>query len=148
MSEVKANPHILFIHTSWHCPAHFDSIRSLFYSHGFQSSCPALPANGVDPPIIGLKEDAECIREELRNLIDLENKEVLVVAHGYGGMVATEAVDARFGRQKRMAHGKKGGVVRLFYLCSFFPEVGQSLSRTVGAGVEDFLPPWVYVDVC
>lgn len=88
-------------------------------------------------------DDARCIRDELVKLVDEEHKDVIVVAHSYGGVVATQAVEQRFAKKIRENEGRKGGVVRLVYMCAFLLEVGQILPGAVGGS----LPPFVTLDV-
>jgi pimeloyl-ACP methyl ester carboxylesterase len=142
MSSTKPNPTVLFVIGSWHSPAHYDVVRDIFSKAGYETSCPALPSLGQFPPI-GLTEDAERIREELKTLVEKEEKEVIVVAHSYGGMVSTEALDKVFAIKKRQAQNKKGGIVGLMYVCAFIVEVGQSLVDPMGGG----LPPFITIQV-
>jgi hypothetical protein len=82
-----AKPTALFVHGSWHNPNHFRRVRDLFEAQGFPTSCPLHPSVGK-LPLIGLKEDAQCIRDEVKRLVE---EEEIVIAHSYGGIVATEA---------------------------------------------------------
>jgi hypothetical protein len=92
---------------------------------------------------MGLTEDAQCIREELKKLIESEQKDVLVIAHSYGGVVCTEAVDADLSRGMRQAKGLTGGVIHLIYMCAFLLPQNNSLASTFGGQ----LPPFIKIDV-
>jgi hypothetical protein len=65
------------------------------------------------------------------------------VAHSYGGVISTQAVEARFAKWSRGEEGRARGVVGILYLCAFLLEVGQSLAGAFGGS----LPPYVAVDV-
>jgi hypothetical protein len=95
-------------------------------------------------------EDAECIRSELTELIDAKSKDVVVLAHSYGGMVASQAIDSDFGKKVRESHGKSGGVVRIVYMCAFIVLKGESLGSALGGGPapDTKLPPFIPVAVC
>lgn len=142
MSSIKPNPTVLFVTGSWHSPAHFDAVRDVFSKAGYETSCPELPSLGQFPPI-GVKEDAQRIRDEVKTLVEEEEKEVIVVAHSYGGVVSTEALDKDFAKKERQAHGKKGGIVGLMYMCAFIIEAGQALVDPMGGS----LPPFITIQV-
>ena len=138
---MTTKPTILFIHGSWHNPAHFEGIRNLFESQGYPTSCPLQPSIDHRPPT-GLKEDAQVIQDELTKLIHKQQKEVLVVAHSYGGIVATESITQDLSINARREKGLKGGVLHILYMCAFLLVEGKSLASALGG-----LPPWIPVDV-
>jgi pimeloyl-ACP methyl ester carboxylesterase len=141
-----SKPTVLFIHGSWHSPAHFEPVRAVFEKAGYPTSCPRQPsAQGL--PTAGLAEDADSITSELVNLIEVEEREVIVVAHSYGGVIASQAVRQHFARPEREKLGKKGGVLEIVYMCAFLLEKGQSLIDALGIGKGDPLPPFMFVDV-
>ncbi|KAJ4358663.1 uncharacterized protein N0V89_003247 [Didymosphaeria variabile] len=140
-----AKPTVLFMHGSWHTPAHFAPVRAVFENAGYPTSCPRQPSTrGL--ATVGLAEDAERITSELVTLIEGEEKDVIVVAHSYGGVVATQAVRKRFARQEREKEGEKGGVLRIVYMCAFLLQDGENLMGAFGIGEGDALPPFIVVD--
>lgn len=88
-------------------------------------------------------DDARRITDELVRLVDIQNKNVVIVAHSYGGIVATQAAEARFSKASRDSNGKEGGLIRIIYLAAPLVPVGASLSTPLG-GV---MPPFIHVDV-
>lgn len=114
----------------------------LFEANGFPTPCPFQPSVGKLPPI-GLAEDAQCIRDELKKLVEVEQKDVIVVAHSYGGIVTTQAVDAEFSKKAREAKGLAGGVIRLVFMCAFLLPLGDSLGSAFGGS----FPPFIPIDV-
>lgn len=141
---IESKPTVLFVHGSWHNPNHFRRVRDTFETQGFPTSCPLQPSVGQLPPI-GLMEDAQCIRDEVKKLIEEQRRDVVVIAHSYGGIVATEALDAEFSLGAREAKGLSGGILHLIYMCAFLLPLGHSLATALG-GKE--LPPFIPVDVC
>jgi pimeloyl-ACP methyl ester carboxylesterase len=97
--------------------------------------CPELPSVGADPPR-SLHDDARHVRAELELLIE-HGEKIIVVMHSYGGMVGTQAA-ARLGLAERARKGQQGGVIRLFYACSFMLPAGFDLDGSLGG-----LPPWI-----
>ncbi|KAF2731534.1 alpha beta-hydrolase [Polyplosphaeria fusca] len=134
-----SKPSVLFVHGSFHTPKHFALVRSIFEDAGYHTSCPQHPSVGNLPPI-GLMEDAQCIRDELKQLIHVEEKDVIVIAHSYGGAVSTQALDKLFAKKERTSHGQKGGVVRLVYMCAFLLPLGHSLTSALGGELPPFIP--------
>lgn len=135
-------PTIRFVHGSWHTPAHFAPIVSLFSEAGFPTSCPRQPSVGHVPPLF-LSADVECIQDEPVRLIEDHGKAIIAVPHSYGGVITTQAIEERFTKHSRDADGKRGGVVGILYMCVFLLEAGQSLAGAFGGS----LPPYVVVDV-
>ena len=139
---MPSKPTILWVHGLWHTPNHFKPAVAVFHQAGYESVCPRLPSVGNLPPV-GLKDDAQCIRDELTRLIDQEGKDVLVIAHSYGGMVSNEGIDASFAKATRAREGKQGGVVRIVFLAAFLVPKGATLSTPMG----DVIPPYIPIDV-
>ena len=135
-------PTTLFVHGSWPIPAHFAPIVSLFSEAGFPTSCPRQPSVGHVPPL-SLSADVECIQDELVHLVEEHGGNIIVVAHSYGGVITTQAIEERFTKYSREADGKRGRVVGILYMCAFLLEGGQSLAGAFGGS----LPPYVVVDV-
>lgn len=139
-------PTILIVHGSWHTPAHFAPFLSALSAADYPTSCPALPST-QSLPHIGLHDDAACITAELSRLVEREARDVVVLAHSYGGVVATQAVHASFSQRARTEKGEAGGVLRIVYVCAFMLVEGQSLMGAFGLGPDDALPPFIRVDV-
>ena len=135
-------PTVLFIHGAWHSPNHFKRVRDLFEANGFPTSCPSQPTFG-GPPSMKMYEDAECIRLELKRLIEDEGKDVIIVMHSYGGVVGTEAVHESFAKEIRGSKRLPGGVLHLLYMCAFVLPLGDSLGSAFGGK----LPPFIVTEV-
>lgn len=136
-------PTVLFVHGTWHTPNHFKRVMDLFEANGFPCSCVQHPSVGHLPPI-GLVEDAQTIRGEIKRLVETEQKELIIIAHSYGGVVTTQAADAEFARKEREAKGLAGGVTHLVYMCAYLLPLGDSLSSASGGGA---LPASIPVNV-
>lgn len=106
---------------------------------GYPSECPAHPSIGAEPPSLTLEDDVASLRRVLTTLAD-EGKNI--VAHSYGGVVASTASEGLV-KQVRAESGKLGGIVKVVYLAAFALDKGQSLLGMLG-GV--YLP-WMKVEV-
>lgn len=134
-------PTILFIPGAWHLPDVFDDTRAALATRGFPSVAVGLPAIGAEPPTKGLIDDTVAVHNEIERLSD-EEKQVVVVAHSYGGMVGAGAVKG-LGYAERQKAGKKGGVIMLVYMAAFVAKSGTSLLDMLGG---KWLP-WMKLDV-
>lgn len=77
-------------------------------------------------------EDVISIREKLLSLLETDGKDVIVIAHSYGGV---PAAGAAYGSSKatRTKDGKAGGVLGLIYMCAFIvPNVASALEYLGG----------------
>lgn len=71
-----------------------------------------------------LEDDASVFHAKITKLVE-DGEEVVVVAHSYGGMVATDACQG-LAKSDREAKGLKGGVVRIVYLTCIVAGVGET----------------------
>lgn len=136
-----SNKTFVFSLGAWVVPSVFDATRSHLKSLGFSSACPAHPAIGAEPPSMTLEDDTESLRGVLTAYVD-EGRDVIVVAHSYGGVVASSAVEG-LTKTARTDAGKPGGVIKVIYLAAFALDKGQSLLGMLGG---NYLP-WMKVEV-
>src|SRR3954452_25454947 len=114
---------IVLVHGAWHGPWCWSKMLGPLRERGFAVQTVTNPSSGPDPTALGdLYDDAD----NLRNTLARIDGEAVVVAHSYGGVVATEGAAGA------------GNVVRLIYLTAFMLDEGESLFEMVG-GVE---PDW------
>jgi pimeloyl-ACP methyl ester carboxylesterase len=103
-------PTLVLVAGAWHLPSTWDLLRGELDALGYASRAVKLPTTGPDPRG-GLREDAEAVRAAIEAI----SGPVVVVAHSYGGIPATE--------------GTAGlpNVQRLIYLAAYVPDVDESL---------------------
>ncbi|KAJ5217439.1 hypothetical protein N7468_010447 [Penicillium chermesinum] len=133
----SSKPTILFIPGAWHLPFVFDDTRAALAARGFPSAAVGLPAVGAEPPTKGLIDDTVAVRDEIERLSD-QGKQVVVVAHSYGGMVGAGAVKG-LGYAERKKRGKSGGVTMLVYMAAFVAKAGTSMSDMFGGEFPPFM---------
>jgi pimeloyl-ACP methyl ester carboxylesterase len=139
-------PTVLFVHGNWHSPAHFAPICDLFNKAGYPTSCPRLASCDANPSV-GPYEDAASLLPELVKLVEAQERDVIVVAHSYGGVVATQAVTKQYTKNVRGMQGKRGGILRIVYLCALLPVEGETVMSQFGVGPSDPIPPHILLDV-
>lgn len=136
-----SNPIFVFSLGAWVVPAVFDATRSRLEALGFPSHCPAHPSIGAEPPTKTLADDVSSLQGVLSAFAD-EGRDLVVVAHSYGGVVASSAVEG-LSKAARAQAGKPGGVIKVVYLAAFALDKGQSLLGMLGG---NYLP-WMKVEV-
>jgi pimeloyl-ACP methyl ester carboxylesterase len=123
---VNDKPTLLLVHGAWMGPWQWDFLTPELDRHGISFSTVALPSCGPeDGPFGSLQDDASAIEAAAREAGD----DVIVVAHSYAGVPATQAV---FGPNVR----------QIVYLGAFMPEDGRSLVSYLPPGQ---FPPFVHM---
>lgn len=130
---------------SFHVSDHYLPFAETLHSKGIEAVCPLLPTNDVcnlsvedptnpafdaSPPPGGWAngyDDAKVVRNEVEKLLE-RGKDVLLVAHSYGGWVATEAAAPELQKKSRETQGHSTGVVGIFYAVANVLPKGHSLA--------------------
>ncbi|KAF1960812.1 alpha/beta-hydrolase [Byssothecium circinans] len=146
-TTTTAKPTILLIPGSFSTGTVYDSLATALSLH--PSAPPlqilTLPTVGKRPgELPTMYTDAAFINAAARALAD-EGKEIILMAHSYGGVPASEALKG-ITKKEREREGKRGGVVRVAYMTALVPEVGGNATRVldVEGGIET--PDYLGVD--
>ena len=123
-----SKPTILLATGSFALPSFYDKIAGSIRANGFEFIVPHLLTSGesagtgraTPPP--SMQDDAKMLAEEITKLAD-QGKDVVLMAHSYGGVPASQCVKG-LTKSERTAAGKKGGLVALAYMTCLVPEVG------------------------
>ncbi len=110
-------PALLLVHGAWHGSWCWEPLRA--HLTGWRVETVALPSTGG--PGRGVQDDAEVVRAAVKAI----DGPVVVVAHSYGGIPATEAAGLP-------------NVEHLVHVAAFQLDVGDSLLGTIGGTP----PPW------
>ncbi|KAI3544079.1 uncharacterized protein CCOS01_13859 [Colletotrichum costaricense] len=127
----RTPPTFLLVPGAWHRPWSFDLLRDDLHGRGFSTETVALAGVGSTDVNVGLEQDTAAVRTELQKLID-DGREVVVVAHSYGGVPTANAVEG-FNYKDRVAQSKTGGVLMVVYMTSFAIGAGSALSDGAGS---------------
>lgn len=104
---------------------------------------PGTKSHILDPPSYHTKrpgapptmaDDASFVASFVTQLADA-GEEVVLVAHSYGGMPASECLRG-LSAESRANEGKRGGVRRLGYVTAVVPKEGEGLRETMVGGVQ------------
>jgi alpha-beta hydrolase superfamily lysophospholipase len=135
MPETK--PTVLLVHGAWHTTEPYDQLLQLVRAKGYETVAPDLPSGADVSPADPPQADIEHIRRTAQTLID-SGKFLIVVAHSYGGIVATEAL-CGMGLTERKRNGLAGGVQSVVYVAAFILSVGECLEAMAPTKVV----PWL-----
>lgn len=124
-------PTVVFTPGAWHGTWAFDTVRSQLEALGYPTEAVALPSVGSTNASVGVAEDAAALAAELGTLTDA-GKDVVMVCHSYGGVVASSAVEG-FGYKDRSTAGLgDNGVIMLVYMTAFAAPAQTSLLDALG----------------
>ncbi|KAL4731855.1 hypothetical protein ACLX1H_000850 [Fusarium chlamydosporum] len=133
---------VVIIPGSFAPPSLYKPLAQSLARDGIQSNIVDLPSvgrrEGKEPAT--MTEDAEEIVSVVERLLD-EDKEVILLAHSYGGVPATQSLD-KLSRKNRQARGKEGGVLKIIYLAGVaLPDDYMTLTPASAPFVYSDLPP-------
>lgn len=126
----KTSPIFVFVPGAWHTPDTFDTIRGLLADRGFDSEAVANQSVGASDPLTGLHADIAFTKGVLQKLSD-EGRQIVVVAHSYGGMVGAGAVEG-LSFSERSKAGLPGGVIQVVWMAAFVTPKGKSVIDMLG----------------
>ena len=106
-------------------PVHYRPALDVLELAGYLIEAPPLPScvDGKSSP----EDDVELIARRATELVEA-GKDVVAIAHSYGGMVASAALSG-LGLRERRKKGLPGGIKRIIYTAAFVPLPGTSLEK-------------------
>lgn len=112
---------IVLVHGAWHDGPLLENTANYIRKEGYSVYTPTITGNkwGDDRSTVNLTDAINSIVEYLNNL---KLKNIILVAHSYGGMVISGVVDVMY---------KLNIIKRLVYWNAFVPSNGQSLNDMV-----------------
>lgn len=132
-------PTVVFTPGAWHGTWAFDTVRNSLEVLGYPTEAVALPSVGNANASVGVAEDAAALAAELATLTDA-GRDVVMVCHSYGGVVASTAVEG-YGYADRSAAGLDGGVIMLVYMTAFAAPAQSSLLDALGGEYLSWMTP-------
>ncbi|KAE8346495.1 hypothetical protein BDV24DRAFT_176424 [Aspergillus arachidicola] len=131
MSQSTHPPTLILTPGSWHTPISLVHLQTALQTAGYPTQTIAHPTNGAEPPTKTLIDDTTNLRQTLSLLIDQEGKDVVLIAHSYGGLVISNAAEG-FGKKDRGNRGLQGGIVLMVYMTALLVPRGKSLFGALG----------------
>ncbi|KAI4146561.1 MAG: hypothetical protein LQ340_005885 [Diploschistes diacapsis] len=134
-------PAIFCLPGAWVSLAIYYPITEELRKHGYCAFGVMLPSADANPSHEDFGEDVKAVRDKLVQLVEDEQRDVVLVSHAYSGMLACEA-PVGLGKKERKEKGLKGGVTRLVFVQAY---VGAEGFCPMPEGKE--FPEWMEVDV-
>lgn len=117
---------IVVAHGAWSSAWAWQKMRPLLRDAGHDIFTPSYTGLGERAHLASPAIDLDTHIDDVLGVLQFEDlRDVVLIGHSYGGMVATGVADRAEGR-----------VARLIYLDAFAPKYGQSLFDLVGAETE------------
>jgi pimeloyl-ACP methyl ester carboxylesterase len=136
--KMSDKPVLLFVHGAWHPPKCYDAIKLALTNLNYQCIIPKLPSVGPESHGVTWEADKTKIIETAEPFFN-QGREVVLIAHSYGGIPATAATEGQ-GTEERAKRGLKGGFHSIIFLAAFaIPVKGWDLITTFGGAY----PPWL-----
>lgn len=105
---------------SWHTADCFDPLVKALADAGYSSVAVTPRCIDSSPPSTTFQPDAEAIKDAI---VELGDKDVILVLHSYAGIPGTDAVGDLVANQPDVA----ARIKRLVYLAAFVPMKGENL---------------------
>jgi hypothetical protein len=144
VSESQTNgggekPAILIVPGSFSPLPLYTTIIDHLKHYGYEVVFAQYPSIGRRDPLppATMEDDAAFVSAAATKLADA-GKSRLMVTHSYGGIPGTEGSKGLSRKERKLA-GKPGGIIRVLYITSLVPRVGESLGDLMGSGVAPFL---------
>ncbi|KAI1294291.1 Alpha/Beta hydrolase protein [Xylaria venustula] len=118
-------------------PEGFDKL--IPHLNGLQTHPGAYPScDPPDPTNATCADDIAALRKTLLSLLDQQQRDVVILAHSYGGVVAGGAAKD-LDKDSREAQGKTSAVVGLIYVAGNITLEGECLFDAVGGAYPPFI---------
>ncbi|KAF5000101.1 hypothetical protein FDECE_11287 [Fusarium decemcellulare] len=131
-------PVLLVVTGAWHPPKCYEGLQNELKSLGYDCVVPKMPTIGVDSHGVTWEADKAKILETAEPFF-AEGREVVLIAHSYGGIPATAATQGQ-GTHERAEQGLKGGFHSIMFMAAFaIPVKGWDLITTFGGAYPEWL---------
>lgn len=125
-------------------PTHYGYLAHILQLAGYPTFSALLPSVGATGNVT-TQDDMMYIRERmLLPILDVEEHDVIIIAHSYGGVPGSAAVHG-LGKAERTAQGKKTGVLGQIFIASILQKGGDGTDMFTASGGQ--FPPHLRADV-
>ncbi|KAF4448441.1 hypothetical protein F53441_8164 [Fusarium austroafricanum] len=135
---MSQKPVLLFVTGAWHPPKCYDGLKNALQDLGYEFVIPKMPSIGPDSHGVTWEADKAKIVETAEPFFT-QGREVVLIAHSYGGIPATAATQGQ-GTHERAKAGLQGGFHSIIFLSAFaIPVRGWDLITTFGGSYPEWL---------
>ena len=141
---MACKPTVVIVPGAWHSPVHYDSLISFLKAAGYPTVSHKLPSvDTTTPSTTTAQGDAQAIVEKVLTPLLNDGKDVVLVAHSYGGSPGGAAANG-LSKAERATSGLQGGIIGLVWIAALVAPNNVSLLQLIGGKFND----WVDLDVC
>ncbi|MCJ1371275.1 hypothetical protein MMC20_002490 [Loxospora ochrophaea] len=135
-------PTIVILPGAFHPASTFRAIIPYLQDVGFPTVVETLSSvNPSDPTSTTCASDALSFRDKaLVPLIEMENKNVVLLLHSYGGVVGGAAA-VGLDKSTRLSQNKSGGIIGVCHLSANIVPEGETVLSTIGGQLPPFIKP-------
>lgn len=153
MAPIHHKPVFVIVPGSGIQPAHYALLMYLLMESGYGVLSAMLPSCGTGKEVT-IEDDADYIRNRMvLPVIDDQERDVIMLAHSYGGLPASAAV-AGLSKEDRAKAGKSSSVLGQIYVASLICGEGSNLFDAFGGqfpphvrlNVQNHPPPFICLD--
>ncbi|ROV88133.1 hypothetical protein VMCG_10423 [Cytospora schulzeri] len=140
---MSSSPVIVLVPGAFGTPAGYNKLLPYLKEAGFSTHPGPYPScNPSDPATATTPKDIASLRENvLLPLVDKEKRDIVIIAHSYGGVVAGGAAKD-LDKASRQAQGQTGGIIGLIYVAGNITLEGEALMDAIGGAY----PPFIKLD--
>lgn len=140
-------PTIVLVPGAFGAPSGFDKLARYLHKAGFPTRPGPYPScDPIDVSVATSAEDIVALRRNvLLPLLNEERKDVVIIAHSYGGVVAGGAAK-NLGKTNRRHVGT--GIIGLIYIAGNITLDGESLLGAIGGAYPPFIKQDKVLFVC
>lgn len=135
-------PTLVLVPGAFGTPASYDKLLPYFEQAGLPTVAGPYPScNPDDPSSATASKDIEYLHESVLLPLLEQGKDVIILAHSYGGVVAGGAAKG-LDKPTRNSQGHAAGVTGLIYVAGNITLENESLAEAVGGAY----PPFIKLD--
>jgi pimeloyl-ACP methyl ester carboxylesterase len=126
---------LILVHGGFQSPAFFTPLASYLLRSGHRVLIPELPSSGTTPALPSFEADVRVVEDAVKGEIEAR-RDVILVMHGYGGVVGCEALKPLHGRNIETELGR---VRKVVFLAGTILPIGHSTwpeDKPMPAGLE------------
>lgn len=134
------SPLIVIVPGAFGTPAGFERLVAYLNEAGLSTSPGPYPScDPEDPTVATCQKDFASLRHDvLLPLLEEQQRDIVILAHSYGGVVAGGAAKG-LDKPSRIAQGQHAGIIGLIYVAGNITLEGECLLEAVGGSYPPFI---------
>jgi len=140
----STKPTFVLVLGAFHTAAHGQILADALHAKGHPTEAISHPSVGSHAATAAPTADTLNLRQVLEELINEQQRDVVLFCHSYGGIPASQSVNG-LERGARAKAGRKGGIVKVIYFSAILTREGES-SQQARAAAGIIPGGWVDMD--